>query len=87
MQDAIRGELARCWPSARSAHDGSLATVQGIAEAQGWFELWADDLLPVALAAASELGRVACPLPIVDAFVAGRVLGREAGCTAVATES
>ncbi len=85
MRDAIRGELARCWPSARSACDGSVGAVQRMAEARGWLELWADDLLPAALVAAAELGRVACPLPVVDSFVAGRVLGREAGRTAVAT--
>ena len=67
------GVCARQWPTATAAPDGDLAALWRSAAAQGWLELGAG-LLPAAIAVQEELGRVGCPLPVVDAALIGAVL-------------
>ncbi len=80
FQAAVRGGLARVWPSARvagepRAGEGLLHAVWDVAAAQEWTALGADDALEAALAATEELGRRACPLPLMDVYVTSRLLG------------
>lgn len=71
--ESVDGELARIWPQATSAGDhpeGGLAALWDVAAAQGWTSLALDDAFDAVIAAAGRLGRVGCPLPLVDTFVA-----------------
>jgi alkylation response protein AidB-like acyl-CoA dehydrogenase len=79
--DSVRGVLAKLWPAAQSAGGGSIAEVWDAGQAHGWFELSPHRALAAALAAVRECGRVGCPLPIVDGYVAGTVLARSAAPT------
>ena len=79
---SVAGVTARHWARAADAGrpDGSgpaLAALWVAGADQGWFALGEEDALDAALAGIRELGRVACPLPVIDAFVATRVLRRE----------
>ena len=49
--------------------------VWGLAAECGWFELGEAGDLQTALALAAELGRAACPLPVLDGFAAVRLAG------------
>lgn len=76
---AVRGGLARVWPSPRAAGEQqageeSLRSVWEVAAAQEWTALGAVEALEAALAAVRELGRVACPWPLMDVYVATRLL-------------
>lgn len=77
--DSVRGTLARHWPSPTSAPDGDLAELWRAAAELGWLELGGDGALAAAVAAVRELGRVACPLPVMDAFVATRLFPHDGG--------
>jgi alkylation response protein AidB-like acyl-CoA dehydrogenase len=68
---------ARRWGKAADAAGADLAGLWADGAAQGWFGLGGEDALDAALAAVGELGRAACPLPVMDAFVAARVLSAE----------
>ncbi len=71
--ESVDGELRRSWPSPTAAGedaDQRLGELWSVAAAQGWTGLAADGALDAVIAAAGRLGRVACPLPLVDAFVA-----------------
>jgi alkylation response protein AidB-like acyl-CoA dehydrogenase len=75
---SVAGVTARTWGGGAGprSNDGStdLDGLWTVGAAQGWFGLGQDDALGAVLAALRELGRVACPLPVMDAFVAVRVL-------------
>lgn len=71
--DSVRGTLARLWPAPTSAADGDLAKLWRTSAELGWLELGGDGAIAAAVAAVRELGRVACPLPVVDAFVTTRL--------------
>src|SRR6059036_155631 len=76
---AVRGDLARVWPSPRVADEPqagaeSLRSVWVVAAAQEWTALGVYDALEAALAATEELGRAACPLPLMDVYVATRLV-------------
>lgn len=73
------GTLGRSWGSAADAASADLAGVWAEAGAQGWFEL--DELGGTAALIALEraLGRVACPLPVADAYVIRMLLGEDTG--------
>ncbi|MEV1176730.1 acyl-CoA dehydrogenase family protein, partial [Nonomuraea sp. NPDC049784] len=60
-------------PLFRSARAGGLGVVWAAGAAQGWFELGTEGALAPAFAAVRELGRVACPLPLLDAYLATRL--------------
>lgn len=72
--EATRGVFARHWPGAVAAELDDLTSLWPVAAEQGWFELGLGDNLDAVLAALGEAGAVACPLPLIDAFVAIRLL-------------
>ena len=74
---SVAGVTARRWGKAAEAAGADLSGLWAAGAAQGWFGLGADDALDAALAAIGELGRAACPLPVMDGFVAARVLRGE----------
>jgi hypothetical protein len=86
---SVRGQLGRVWSSPHRAGEPDVAELlKGLwrlAGEQGWTALAADDLLEGALAAMTELGRAACPLPLMDAYVAYRLLAGGGPADAVAT--
>jgi alkylation response protein AidB-like acyl-CoA dehydrogenase len=67
---AVAGELERVWPSPH----GSVSAVWDVAAAQGWTALGEIGALGGALAALRQLGRRACPFPLMDVYVAARLL-------------
>lgn len=75
--ESVRGTLARHWPAPTSAHNGDLAKLWRASAELGWLELGGDGALAAAVAAVRELGRVACPLPVMDAFVATRLFSHD----------
>lgn len=72
--DSVDGVLSRVWPSATDAEctpdDSKLTELWAASAAQGWTALGADGILDAAIAAVARLGRVACPLPVLDTYVA-----------------
>ena len=81
LRDSARGFLARYWPSdralERAAQPEALRELWQRAAAQGWTSLGLDagmgDLREVQVLL-EELGRAACPIPLLDAFVATTAL-------------
>lgn len=77
---SARSALRVHWPSATTAGaaDGDLlGKVWDLAAECGWFELGGAEDLQTTLAFTAELGRAACPLPLLDGFVAVRLAGSE----------
>jgi alkylation response protein AidB-like acyl-CoA dehydrogenase len=74
---SVAGVTARRWGKAADAAGADLAGLWADGADQGWFGLAGEDALGAALTAVRELGRAACPLPVMDGFVAARVLGGE----------
>ena len=81
LRDSARGFLARYWPSdralERAAQPDALRELWQRAAAQGWTSLGLDDGaggLREVLVLLEELGRAACPIPLLDAFVATTAL-------------
>jgi alkylation response protein AidB-like acyl-CoA dehydrogenase len=75
--ESVDGELCRAWPAATTAGQDAeqkLGELWSIAAAAGWTGLAADGALDAVIAATGRLGRVACPLPLVDAYVALELL-------------
>ena len=66
LLDTVRSVCAKSWPAATEAPRGDLGAMWQAAVQQGWTELVGHGLLPAAVAIQEELGRVACPLPVVD---------------------
>ena len=66
LLDTVRSVCAKFWPAATEAPDGDLAATWQAAVQQGWTDLVGRGLVPAAVAIQQELGRVACPLPVVD---------------------
>ncbi|GAA3983258.1 acyl-CoA dehydrogenase [Thermobifida alba] len=67
------------WGDATAAPHGDLAGLWRTAAEQGWFELASERALDFLVAAVRELGARACPLPLVDAYVAGLLLDADRG--------
>lgn len=74
LRDSVRGVCSRFWPTAASAQDGDLHALWTAGARQGWTELADRGLIAAAIAVQEELGRVACPLPVVDAALVAGVL-------------
>ncbi|MHB1596403.1 MAG: acyl-CoA dehydrogenase family protein [Streptosporangiaceae bacterium] len=72
--ESVRGVTARHWGDATAAPSGDLAGLWTTGAAHGWFDLGAADALGEALTVVSELGRAACPLPVMDGYAAARLL-------------
>jgi alkylation response protein AidB-like acyl-CoA dehydrogenase len=82
FSESVAGTVVRWWGRAADAPTADLAALWTAGAGQGWFELGSFDqgpggALAAALAAVRELGRVACPLPVMDGFAAARLLRRE----------
>src|SRR5919202_5269033 len=75
--DAVTGATAQHWGEATSAPTGDLALLWGVGADLGWFELGSADALSAVVAATRRLGRVACPFPLMDGYVASRLLADE----------
>src|SRR5262249_6390089 len=84
--DAVDKVAGAHWPRARTAgEDPDLSALQALwttAARQGWTELAAEESLDAVVAALSRLGRVACPLPLMDVYVAVRLLPQESAVVA-----
>jgi alkylation response protein AidB-like acyl-CoA dehydrogenase len=82
----VDGVAAAQWPNARAAgQDQDFSAIQALwatAARQGWTELGPAGALDAVVAALSRLGRVACPLPLMDAYVAVRLLRHESAIAA-----
>ncbi|GAB2857311.1 acyl-CoA dehydrogenase family protein [Nocardioides pacificus] len=79
LSASIAALLGDRWGDATSASAGpDLAKLWSEAAANGWFDLAESEepgaALDGVLAGARELGRVACPLPLVDGYVASRLV-------------
>ncbi|MDP9792976.1 alkylation response protein AidB-like acyl-CoA dehydrogenase [Catenuloplanes nepalensis] len=78
---AVDGVLSAAWPQARAAGDDpdgtALRRVWAAAAEYGWTDLASDDALDAAVAALGRLGRVACPLPLMDVYVTARLVAGE----------
>jgi len=76
LQAAVRGVLDRHWPlEVRIDRDPApLAAMWRTGVEHGWTELAGDDALALLLSMLDELGAANCGLPLLDAFVAARVL-------------
>jgi alkylation response protein AidB-like acyl-CoA dehydrogenase len=78
FSDAVDGVLSSLWPRARCAGpdtDGAaMRSLWRAAAEHGWTALASHHALDAAVAALGRLGRVACPLPLMDAFVATMLL-------------
>src|SRR5215471_7880057 len=73
--ESVAGVAAKSWGRAADAAAADLADLWEAGAALGWFGLGPENALDAALAAVRELGRAACPLPLMDGFVASRLLG------------
>jgi alkylation response protein AidB-like acyl-CoA dehydrogenase len=75
--ESVRGSLRRVWPTARMAGEQGafpvLEEIWRLAAAQGWTALAADRSLDAVMAAAAELGQLACPFPLLDIYVAAEL--------------
>ncbi|MCX5563512.1 acyl-CoA dehydrogenase family protein [Streptomyces sp. NBC_00038] len=74
LRESVRGECSRHWPTATAAEGGDVTALWAVAARQGWTDLAGRELTPAAIAVQEELGRVACPLPVVDTALAAGVL-------------
>ncbi len=70
----VRDVVGRDWGRASAAATADLRKLWDSVILHGWFDLAAEDAVDAALAVARETGRAACPLPVMDAFVAARLL-------------
>ncbi len=90
LRESVRGVCSRYWPAATSAKDGDLHALWAAGARQGWTELAGRELIAAAIAVQEELGRAACPLPVVDAALVAGVLaarGDEATAGGIAAGS
>lgn len=71
--DSVRAR----WPDATGAGDAALDQIWPLAAEQGWFDLGSYGELATVLALVRELGRLACPFPLVDGYVAAWLAGTD----------
>jgi alkylation response protein AidB-like acyl-CoA dehydrogenase len=69
LRETVRGVCARKWPTATTAASTDLGELWEAAAHQGWTDLGGIEQVQAAVAVQEELGRFACPLPIVDAAI------------------
>jgi alkylation response protein AidB-like acyl-CoA dehydrogenase len=74
LRDSVRGVCSRWWPSATVAQEGDVAALWGAAAEQGWTDFGDPALAAAAATVQEELGRIGCPLPVVDVALAAGVL-------------
>jgi alkylation response protein AidB-like acyl-CoA dehydrogenase len=71
---SVADSLEGLWGKATAAPTGDLDRLWKSAAEQGWLELGGEGALEFLAAATFELGKVACPFPLVDAYVAAQLL-------------
>jgi alkylation response protein AidB-like acyl-CoA dehydrogenase len=80
FSDMVDGVAAAHWPHARTAGEDDdfsrLTALWSAAVQQGWTELGSEGALDAVVAAMVRLGRVACPLPLMDIYVTARLLAQ-----------
>ena len=81
LRDAARRFLAGSWPAERavvsSRNPAELRRVWGEMTRQGWLALGSEaGGMRMASVLLEELGRAACPAPLLDAFLGNFVLGQ-----------
>lgn len=74
LAQSVRSASAELWPEATAAASGDVAAIWQAAAELGWTGLDSPELLQAALVIQQELGRIACPLPVVDIFLVALVL-------------
>ncbi|MFC4063540.1 acyl-CoA dehydrogenase family protein, partial [Actinoplanes subglobosus] len=83
--DAVDGVLSTTWPQPRIAGEdadgGRLSAVWAAAAEYGWTDLYSDEALDAVVTALGRLGRHACPLPLMDTYVAARLLAGDSALT------
>ncbi len=72
---SVAGVLQQVWGDATGAEAGDVAEVWRLAADHGWFELASAGAFDAAIMVERQLGRVGCPLPVSDGYLAGRLLG------------
>jgi alkylation response protein AidB-like acyl-CoA dehydrogenase len=81
FRDTVDGVLSSLWPRPRSAgedQDGArLSVVWDTAARLGWTALGPEGALDAVVAGLTALGRVACPLPLMDGYVAASLLATD----------
>ncbi|MGY1636581.1 acyl-CoA dehydrogenase family protein [Geodermatophilus sp. SYSU D00742] len=82
LRATVAGALQRAWDAPQAAGrpdagDAALRAAWDVAVRQGWTELGGEGALDALLALTGELGRLACPLPLADVYVATRLLGAD----------
>ncbi|MGV0714502.1 acyl-CoA dehydrogenase family protein [Mycolicibacterium sp. XJ662] len=75
--DSAPALLKKAWGDATAAETGDIGKLWGTAADRGWFELADAGALDFAIAAERVLGRVACPLPVLDMYAAAELLDDE----------
>lgn len=70
FEDSVAGLIEKIWGDATAAEAGDVGKLWSAAAGQGWFELGDAGALDLAVAATRRLGRVACPLPVLDGYAA-----------------
>ncbi|MFF7245156.1 acyl-CoA dehydrogenase family protein [Embleya sp. NPDC008237] len=71
--------ITRHWGRAGAAPTGDLDRLWDVGAVHGWFDLGDTGALAAAIALVRALGRAACPLPVLDAFVAARLFAANTG--------
>ncbi len=74
FDETVVGVVEKYWGTATAAARADVAELWSVAAEQGWFELGAAGALDLAVAATRRLGRVACPLPLLDGYAAAELL-------------
>jgi alkylation response protein AidB-like acyl-CoA dehydrogenase len=72
--DSVSGVVEKYWGDATAAGSADMNDLWSAAAEQGWFELGDAGALDLAFAAVRHLGRAACPLPLIDGYVASEIL-------------
>ena len=71
--ESVDGTISRAWPTARVAGEDDngevLTELWKTASELGWTDLQKSSALDAVIAACERLGRVACPLPLMDIYV------------------
>ncbi|HEV2343270.1 MAG TPA: acyl-CoA dehydrogenase family protein [Actinocrinis sp.] len=71
---AANDTVERQWRPSDQDYAGDLQKLWSAAASQGWFDLGTSNALAAVLALCRVTGRAACPLPVMDGFVAVRLL-------------
>ncbi|HWF68925.1 MAG TPA: acyl-CoA dehydrogenase family protein [Mycobacterium sp.] len=71
--ESVAGVIDKFWGDATAAATADVSGLWSAAIEQGWFELGAAGALDLAIAASRQLGRAACPLPLLDGYAAAEL--------------